>query len=299
MPNTYAFDAAGLLQQCLQELQDVIEANERRGHSHYALYDMKEAMLSTERLLCDYFQQILEQERITSSSRSVQALYALCPPTSLSSSISLLRSVLKDKKLKESKKERRTKRSGDSQSQPYYENACSTGLLLFRLHVALQLCLVRIDDARVVVTGRRRERASTVSTAVATHAIHVSLALTGCVGTMGFFSVMMHRHRVHLQSRDYLSLFLASAKIGVATLTGNWLRKSWGNMWMTNKAIKSASSIEDWNEQWHLVQLTARQDYRKHAQQTPSNSDATSAITRRLVEYALNHTPEVRQSDEP
>jgi hypothetical protein len=176
MPQTYAFDAADLLLQCQKELQDVIEADERRGYSsHYALYDMKEALLATDLFLYATFGNLWKS--ITrSSSTTVQALYALGPPDSLSSSVSLLRSVLKEQRNTDPKHDR-SKVHTTEQSHAYYPIRSATDSLLFRLVVALQLCLVRIDDARFVVTGRRQKDTSAV--VVATHVLRISF---GCVG---------------------------------------------------------------------------------------------------------------------
>jgi hypothetical protein len=295
MPQTYAFDAAGLLLQCQQELQDVILDDERRGYSsHYALYDMKEAMLATDRCLYDYFQQALEQHQTRSSSTTVQALYALGPPSSLSSTVSLLRSVLKEQQNADPKHARSTARS-ISQSHSYFPSRSATDSLLFRLIVALQLCLVRIDDASFVVTGRRQKDAS--SEVVATRAMHLAL---GCVGAVGFASLMMRRHHGSMQIGDYRPLVIASAKLGLAAVATSWVRKSWRNMWMTSKIVQSTRAIEDWNQQWHLVQSTVSHDNTQVTKEAQSSADAPleaaldAAMSRRLVEYALHHTPEVR-----
>jgi hypothetical protein len=295
MPQTYAFDAADLLLQCQKQLQDVIEADERRGYSsHYALYDLKEALLATDLFLYTFFRQSLEQHQTRSSSTTVQALYALGPPDSLSSSVSLLRSVLKEQRSTEPKYDRKKVQSTD-QSHAYYPVRSATDSLLFRLVVALQLCLVRIDDARFVVTGRRQKDASAV--VVATHALHISL---GCIGAAGFASLLMRRHHGSMHAGDYRPLVLASVKLGLAAVATTWLRKSWRNMWMTSKIVQSTREIEGWKEQWHLVQSAASQDDAQVTKQAQSNADESleaaldAAMSRRLVEYALHHTPEVR-----
>jgi hypothetical protein len=295
MPQTYAFDAADLLLQCLQELQDVIKADERRGYSsHYALYDMKEALLATDVFLYGHFQQSLKQHHTRSSSTTVQALYALGPPDCLSSSVLLLRSVLREQQNTDPKHDRKTVHSID-QSHSYYPVRSATDSLLFRLIVALQLCFVRIDDARFVVTGRRQKDPS--SAVAATRAMHLSV---GCIGAVGFASLLMRRHHGSIQDGDYRTLLLTSAKLGLAAVATTWLRKSWRNMWMTSKIVQSTRAIEDWNEQWHLVQSAASPDDAQVTKQAQSSADESreaaldAAMSRRLVEYALHHTPEVR-----
>lgn len=300
MPQTYAFDAADLLLQCQQELQDVIEADERRGYSsHYALYDMKEALLATDVSLYRYFQQYLEQHQTrSSSSTTVQALYALGPPDCLSSSVSLLRSVLKAEQQDRDLKHNRKKVHVTDQCHAYYPIRSATDSLLFRLVVALQLCLVRIDDARFVVTGNRQKDASSV--VVATHALHISL---GCISAMGFASLLIRRHHESMYAGDYRPLVLASAKLGLAAVATTWLRKSWRNMWMTSKIVQSTREIECWKEQWDLVQSapTSKNDAQL-AKQAQSSADESleaaldAAMSRRLVKYALHHTPEVRRN---
>jgi hypothetical protein len=295
MPQTYAFDAADLLLQCQKELQDVIEADERRGYSsHYALYDMKEALLATDLFLYSYFRQSLEKHQTRSSSTTVQALYALGPPDSLSSSVSLLRSVLKEQQNTDLKHDRQNVHSTE-QSHAYYPIRSATDSLLFRLVVALQLCLVRIDDARFVVTGRRQKDASAV--VVAAHTLRIPL---GCIGAVGFASLLMSRHHGSMHAGDYRPLVLASAKLGLAAVATTWLRKSWRNMWMTSKIVQSTREIECWKEQWHLVQSAANQDDTEVTKRAQSNADESleaaldAAMSRRLVEYALHQTPEVR-----
>jgi hypothetical protein len=294
MPLTYAFDAADLLLQCQKELQDVIEADERRGYSsHFALYDMKEALLATDLFLYSYFRQSLEQQHNRSSSTTVQALYALGPPDSLSASVSLLRSVLKEQRTTDPKHDRKMHLT--EQGHAYYPIRSATDSLLFRLVVALQLCLVRIDDARFVVTGHRQKDASAV--VVATHALRISL---GCIGAVGFASLLMRRHHGSMHAGDYRPLVLASAKLGLAAVATTWLRKSWRNMWMTSKIVQSTREIECWKEQWHLVQSAASHNDAQVTKQAQSNADESleaaldAAMSRRLVEYALHHTPEVR-----
>jgi hypothetical protein len=181
------------------------------------------------------------------------------------------------------------------QSHSYYPSRSATDSLLFRLIVALQLGLVRIDDARFVVTGRRQKDAS--SAVAATRAMHLSL---GCIGAVGFASFLMRRHHGSMHVGDYRPLVLASAKLGLAAVATTWLHKSWRNMWMTSRIVQSTRVLEDWKEQWHLVQSAVRQDDAQVKKQAKSSVDESleaaldAAMSRRLVEYALHHTPEVR-----
>jgi len=135
MPH-YAFDAAALLEQCLEQLQEVIQADERSRGSHWALYDLKEALIATEQLLYEYIQCLLEQERTTSSSPKIQALFVKNPPSCLclQSSIELLRNVLMRKQDTDG-----NRKVVEPTGQSLYSGKSSKDSLLFRLIVALQL----------------------------------------------------------------------------------------------------------------------------------------------------------------
>ena len=180
--------------------------------------------------------------------------------------------------------------AGDSTGGPIRPRFCrsrsATDSLLFHLIVALQLCLVRIDDARFVITGRRYRDEQTslaIERQWSTRTITIGVASSICV--LGIGSVWMFRSKQ--KSQPQLNGFLRfSRNATVAALVGKLIVREWGSMWMSTKIMKSTAAIEDWQQQWLLVQST---------REAPSDSlTAPEVKSQRLIEYALNQSPKVR-----
>jgi hypothetical protein len=141
----YACDAAQLLETCLGHLQTVLEldANDNHGANRDSLVSLQAALNKTEQLLQHFFLEILPPP----SAASAAAEESL---PSLAGCVTDLRRVMEEEK----------RQSTRSSNPPQHPPARSThrrvtDTLLFRLIVALQLCLVRIDDAHLVVAGVR------------------------------------------------------------------------------------------------------------------------------------------------
>ena len=151
----YLFDAVSLLDDCITKLQTTIQHDS--GSQHDALYDMKEVLLCAEQLLHDYLDRMIQKECRGGKGR-------IDPPTeglSIKESLEFFQVVLNEKR-RQDEVHQRKKRFLNPQD-PFtgprknnlYTTRNATDSLLFRLIVALQLCLVRIDDAHLVLTGRR------------------------------------------------------------------------------------------------------------------------------------------------
>jgi hypothetical protein len=311
MAYQYAFDAAQLLDECLDHLQEVIDAEEltRKRYHHSCLYDMKEALLDTELSLYHHFQILLDQEMASLSTESSKSLTDEDAYDCLASSAQLLHSVLKAKQQETHALPLQQRQSAHC----YYPRRSATDSLLFRLIVALQLCLVRIDDARFVITGRRRrDRDSVVATtSQGTGWLSSnSLATAGLVGFVALAAFHLHGHPrtcySHSRVMSSRPTLLTVAKMGFAALAAKSLTVSWSNLWMSTKIVKSTNEVEEWNKQWHLIQNTTFSSIPTTITMTTSSPaveleegecpDASldAERSRRLIEYALHETPKVR-----
>jgi hypothetical protein len=288
----YAFDAVALLDDCIDRLQLTIE-KDVRGKCD-ALYDLKEILVATERLLHQHFMDVLEKEKNSlraGSSKSTPSTgkINLQETRSLSATVESLKSVLEEKKRQKEVDTRRVhfrnpQESPVSQQHCYYPTRSAADTLLFRLIVDLQLCLVRIEVAYSVITGRR-----ILETTHDKHGVHVPLVLASCVAGAGMVMVALSRNQREwrLPPRNFEVLTATSAKVGAALIAAFWARKSWKVWWMADKIVRSTAEIEEWHQQWRVIASTS-----------PSSSEDESpelldAKSRRLVEYAMKETPRV------
>jgi acetyl esterase/lipase len=281
----YIFDAASLLEKSLVDLQEVIQHSESLNHSHYRLYDFREALALTERLLYEHVRVLLEDESFRLGSLEVQTLYSTSATApSLASCVDILRSVAARHGSHprvdfNSSVDGATSTHVDS-PHSYYPKRNATDSLLFRLVVALQLCRVRLSDAKFVITGRRHHQTIPSSRIVE----QLPLFAVGCCAAV-FVAVSYSRRieRNRSGTRPYLVLSYCAAQVGLVLVSANWLTHRWGIVWMTAKIEKSMREIEAWNQQWYTVQSTPA---KKRRNEDPSIDAAKS---RRLIEYALAH----------
>lgn len=307
MSHHYAFVAAKLVEQCLEQIQGVIDTDERSKRLHpsnSSLYDMKEALAEAERQLFYYFVYIIQKEVENSSSAQVHEIYEKDYPCyDLASSVDFLHLVLREFSLSA------VEHAGHP-THSYYPRRSATDSLLFRLNVALQLCLVRIDDARLVICGRRHTEGPIVDMAKLTTTrvfrpwpARMAAGLLG-VTTLSLLFVKRHpEFKVLRNVQVYQPLLRNAAMTGVALFATQWLHQKWSNMWMTNKIVKSTEEIEEWSRQWTLVQCiptpkTPQQLNKKAPSPSPlteTNQDTLldAARSQRLIEYALHETTKV------
>lgn len=290
----YAFDAVSLLDDCIDRLQLTIEKDVRGKYD--AIYDLKEVLVATERLLHEYLMDVLEKEksslRAGSTTRSMSSTgrINLQETLSLSATVKSLNSVLEEKKRQKEVETRQVhfrnpQESPVSQQQHcYYPTRSAADTLLFRLIVDLQLCLVRIEVAYSAITGRRIRETHDK------HGVQAPLVLASCVAGVGVAMVTLSRNQREwnkLPPRNFEFLTATSAKVGAALIATFWVRKRWQVWWMTDKIVRSTAEIEEWHQQWRLIESTSSSS---SEDESPELLDAKS---RRLVEYAMREAPKV------
>jgi acetyl esterase/lipase len=298
------------------------------------LLSLSKALEETDRLLLDLLLNLLEQEREAClSSKRIQQLCAFSSTATLAAAVDLLVSILQLKKKEEGEDEdkdegasinqhvarRLVQMNGCSSSKHcFYPERSASDSLLFRLIVALQLCLVRIDDAHWVVTGRRpiRQSEGRGSSAATTtdHALSsqrvamISVGATVC--SLGLFAGSLCNPRPmdqwhgpssfrHSVGVDAISgehpLILGAARVGLAYVAFNVARGLWNSVWMRHQVNKSTESVSDWNRQWRVVQSTTSSwsDLPNAAELSPA-ALLQAKQTQKLIEYALREPPKVR-----
>lgn len=287
MASPYIYDATALLHQSLQDLDYVLKLDgsnhENSGKS--TLHNLRRALTVTEGVLYQYVDTLLREKALNGNSMVFPS------QRSLSCSVGLLRSM----ELEEKQPSRDHKRRDGP--QVYYPKRSATGSLLFRLVVALQLCVVRIDDARYVLGGSRKKE---------TPAVHQDddssylrwlrlSALTGAACAAVYIVKRLPNNGMNKGGRradndnTVFPLLLSTAQVGVAIVAARFLKRSWGNLWMTTKIVRTIEEIEEWNNQWDMVQSTPG-----NARAPGDDNALDAAKSKRLIEYALRETPKVR-----
>jgi hypothetical protein len=301
----YALDAVPLLDECMQCLQRTIDQD--LNGSHDELYGLKEALISCERYLHEHLTRVLEKEQKGLEFDDV-LIEATRDVSSTMNAMTALKKVLEEKKRKTAE--------GNRQQIPFlnpqdpvasrhsstYSVRSATDTLLFRLIVALQLCLMRIGDAHLVLTGHRRTLADRKTEK------HQIMVLTG-VCAMGTGLIALSNRQQTSKSRVMIIPKIAMAQknwlviqyLG-ALLFGKFAHSKLKVFWMRDKLSKSTIDIDEWIHQWQVVQLTDPTSSKNAMQQTemkvPSSqhklkAGAMDLKTQRLIEYALHRTPKV------
>jgi hypothetical protein len=322
----YAFEAVGLLQQSTEQLQAVIEYDEQRSSTaatHHvstsSLYDMKEALVLVEQALYCFFVILIEDER-ASAAREAGKLPDCC--IDLASSADTLRSMILDERQEQQRASLGSVNAQHHSSNPhiYYTSRSVTDSLLFRLIVVLQLCLVRIEDARLVICGSRfwwlPPGSSTQSSPSSSYLLAwgIPTLLNGVAGSFGLAAsvLVLNGHRPMLLLSDRMESRLAAsrgwilpiAKASVSIVAVQWVHRQWGQMLTSTKLTNSTESLAAWCRQWELfmdhktrVRPRSRSPVRDepHRQQRIEESAAVDcARNQRLIEYVLHDTPKVR-----
>ena len=361
----YISDVVPLLDDCIDKLQKTID-QDLRG-SHDALYEMKDVLMATERTLHIYLNCVLETEKkrshppptslpieeinhiLNQNDRGATATTSsFCSKTIVETLAEIKRILeLNQGETTESRRQKylnpqdptpgnKTTSSNNNsnsisssgrQRQTYTARSVSDSLL-FRLIVALQLCLVRIDDAHFVLTGRR------IGAHPGTNAHDRVLdkrlfLLTGCCCVLGAgyaIGSFASKGQGGLQRRmtsaatlrdssggiDTLPLLKLVAEGGIALSVGKWLHSTWKTLWMTDKIVRSTNEIEDWLTQWQMVQehssrgIPAYDDHHRNREQQNQRPVTTSQQQKedllddtpsRLIEYSMKNGPRVSLAD--
>lgn len=310
----YVFDAVPLLDDCIEKLQRTIDKDSRSRHD--ALYDMKAVLVYTERLLHSYLEHLIYKE-----SRGLPHMMTQQQHSCIKGSLDSFQRVLEEKRRQEELNKRKLLFLNPQDPLPIetnnnlYTTRSATDSLLFRLIVALQLCLVRIDDAHFVITGYRmsedEQRRFHNQKRIAMVLGASCCCLVGVGVVAASFSDRDRAERDRLlkealpRSRDGWWRTLASG--GAAITVGRMLNSKWKNLWMTDKLYKSTCEIEDWTRQWETVQSTPsprsqqeqirserlRIDLQGKAgnRQHLSMPDILDDKSRLLIEYAMKNNP--------
>ena len=310
----YLFDVVPLLDDCIEKLQKTIDKGSRSRHD--ALYGMKEILVYTERLLHQYLVQMIEKESRTLS-RAV-------PPYGYSSTIQQtlndFKHVLEEKRLQEESNERKTRFLNPQDPLPVqpirklYTHRSATDSLLFRLIVALQLCLLRIDDAHFVLTGHRiqpddqqkGQQRQQMALTIGMGCCCLIGAGAAAISWSGRSRNEWNRWMIEFlpNDRDAWRRTLVSGV--AATVAGRIINTQWKMLWMRDKIFKSTCEIDEWTRQWETVQTSVSpmsQTEQWHQEQLrldlerqisppghPCSPDLMDDKSRRLIEYAMKHS---------
>lgn len=311
----YLFDAVPLLDDCIEKLQRTIDQDSRSRND--ALYDMKEVLVYTERLLHRYLDQMIRKESLGLKTRSASQYGQSC---TIQETLAEYQRVLEEKRKEEEQNQRRTRFLNpqdpipNQHSTSLYTSRSATDSLLFRLIVALQLCLLRIDDAHLVITGhpiikpndqqkRREQRQMTLTVGA------------GCCFLLGAVLSWSDRGRADrdrwikeslVAPKDRDSWIRTMTSGGAAILAGRLINIQWKNLWMRDKLFKSTCEIAEWTRQWETVQtaVSPRSQHEQFRQERlrvelqlnsspdqPSTPELMDDKSRRLIEYAMKNNP--------
>jgi hypothetical protein len=312
----YAFDAVKLLDGCIEKLQQTID---RDVHcQHIALYDMKRVLLCTERLLHDHLLHVLEAELVDLPGYGIRnnEIQTLAGTVATLQSVNQAKKRLKDvnTRLHHFRNPQESPQHKPQHQMMYFPPRSATDTLLFRLIVALQLCVVRIDDAHLVLTGKRLGQSSNTPGIMA----WTIMVTTGCVAGTGVFVISLGKESRMRASRmlqpilsglirplrtgpmtsrtDSNNHSLTVLKLGVAAIAARWVSNQWSTLWMTDKIVKSTTAIEEWQQQWQSVLATHEGKVKEAAgSQSPKQpTELLDAKSRRLIEFAMKESTKVR-----
>jgi hypothetical protein len=156
----YTTQVVLLLDQCRTKLQRLLDEAPRRSRS---LLKLNKCLASIDTLLLSYLQGAMEDDGTSTSSKearsSPQALEILKESSHARASTNAKNALQNPQDPAHHSHEQRS---------PLFENhstKTAVDTLLFRLIVALELLLVRIDDANYVILGRRTDSELAITTA--------------------------------------------------------------------------------------------------------------------------------------
>lgn len=287
MKSYYLYDASQLLQQSLNELQEIIQASEASHRSHHTLYDLREALVVTERQLHQHVHSMLDNDSRVFRNAAEQSLLSL---------VESLRSQEENRK-RTNKGSSNNRQSADVPFE-YYPTRNATDSLMFRLIVTLQLCVVRIDDARYILTKIRKKEESAFmqgreSLVLAPLAFGATTWVLSKVSTSRLMRLDYNKLKLRMyDSADWAFIASLVAQTGLAVASAYWLKQKWGMLWLTTKLAKTTEELEGWNRQWFMVQSTPGKNRLNTCEEEINPQESTKS--RRLIEYALKATPKVR-----
>ncbi len=302
----YLFDVIPLLDDCIDKLQTTIHEDCRIRHA--TLQDMKGLLVHVECILHQYLNQMIRKESRTLKRRVPHD----SERSGIKEALATFHDILKEKKRREVVNQRKIRFLNPQDPPPVppknfpYTTRSATDSLLFRLIVALQLCLLRIDDAHLVITGRRinpddqrkqqQERKMVLVVGVG------CCCLLGTAVSIIALSNKDRRERTiawkKLLPIDRQSWVKTLSCGGAIILAGRVVNTQWKKLWMIDKLFKSTCEIEEWTRQWETVQHTIAPRNQLSVErfvELDQQKNPTPALledkSRRLIEYAMKNSP--------
>jgi hypothetical protein len=309
----YVFDVVPLLGDCIDKLQSTIDRDLRGRHD--ALYELKDVLVATEQTVHQYISHVLAIEQKSLSQNSLPIYnHDVTNNITIMETLATLKQLLEAKQSQESTENRRLtylNPQDPARQHSYYTARSATDSLLFRLIVALQLCLVRIDDAHFVLSGRR----------IGAPANHERLddkrlfMITSCCCVLGAGAAVaslslggQKRARLLVSSSreiDQKALLMILAEGGVTLAVGKWIHSMWKTLWMTDKIARSTHEIDDWLAQWQMVKPRSsstrpfempEMSHNRKDTYLPQKEELLDDNSRQLIEYAMKNGPKVSRS---
>jgi hypothetical protein len=175
--------------------------------------------------------------------------------------------------------------------------------LLFRLIVALELLLLRIDDAHFVLVGHRmatvQHHHETAHAAMNAPSHSKRFLVFGACAGAGLWAL---KNRDRTQSLASVRPWLPMVYRGAGGALLGWMTmKGMAKYWMTDKIIRSADDLKDWASQWELIHRRQRRNqamYARNASNNAQNANNTESLdellgiddrSRQLIEHAMKH----------
>mmetsp|Transcript_9314 Transcript_9314/g.14352 ORF Transcript_9314/g.14352 Transcript_9314/m.14352 type:complete len:721 (+) Transcript_9314:66-2228(+) len=251
----YAFDAASLLHTSLKELRKAMLLQGQIRQT--ALIEMEEVLVRIQHLLHAYFVRIIEIERqsqVEESDNDIHDESVEITPCSLYESVGALQKIMRNRMPRQSndcryevnerisslemKIDQKTNHHQNEAIKkdimPIFSSKSETDSMLFRLIVALQLCLVRIHDIYALF----RKGSFSFRT--------IALSAT-CFGISAF--------AVRPQFKNIRRGEIAEiSKISISTISLLSFSKFCYRLWMLGKLSNSTKALKAWKEQWMFIE---------------------------------------------
>jgi hypothetical protein len=256
MSYQYALDAADLLAQAERELLKLLSSC-REDSSCDALADLLETLEYSRHHLLDHLDRILTLERhVLSPSATLGSTRDSTRPRTLSEAVHTLSSLLAANQ---------ARRKNDSTSTPsprvsYFQTRSKDDTALFRLVVLLQLCMVRIDDAR---RGLAKKRSRTAALSLSSFGWWSMAEIATFAGLLSRVLAVPSFSRSRRESGLSIPPRLALLVVGTGSLslTSRWMRRDLSVWWVSRKIHHSTHALDFWNQQWlEQRQLSIRED---------------------------------------
>mmetsp|Transcript_18246 Transcript_18246/g.27634 ORF Transcript_18246/g.27634 Transcript_18246/m.27634 type:complete len:733 (+) Transcript_18246:213-2411(+) len=278
----YAFDAAFLLRTSLKKLRNTIVLQGKFRHS--ALVEMEEVLVKIQHLLHTYFVRLIERHsQVDETSHDIYEETIQITPRTLTESVQALEKLIRyrenqqhntgpkpsdcsfqamdhkislDMRMSQTAKVAGENKVGKKEVlQIFASKRSETDSMLFRLIVALQLCLVRINDVYSLFKKVRFP--------------FQNIALSAaCFG----ISAIAVRPQLKSSQRGAM---VGISKISVSTISLVLFSKCCYRLWMFGKLSNSTKSLKAWKEQWMLIETDAS---------FPTSARAAKARIQELIE---------------